>query len=578
MLQPSCQNAGARPSPRGGRTSTGEIIRQIPCLSARDGRAPGRPPFETRFSLKCAVSILNAVLGAFCVLMAQAGMAGPTAAEAAQRPNILIAVADDWSYGHAGAYGCRWVKTPALDRVASQGILFDHAYTPCGKCAPSRASLLTGRNPWQLKAAANHWCYFPTEFKTYPEALAEQGYFVGVTGKGWGPGVATNADGSARLMAGHPFDERRAPAPTSKMSPNDYAANFSEFLQAAPTNAPWCFWFGCREPHRDYEYGSGVAKGHKALADIDRVPACWPDTAAVRNDLLDYAFAVEHFDTHLGRMLAELEQRGLLENTLVVVTSDNGMPFPHDKGNAYQDANHIPLAVLWPRGIARPGRRIADYVSLIDLAPTFFEVAGVAAERTGLAPLTGRSLTEIFRSEHSGRVVPARDHVVIGRERNDVGRPQDAGYPIRGWVQDDWLYLHNDEPSRWPGGNPETGYLDTDGSPTKTEVLKTRFQPEQKHFWTTCYARRPADELYDLHRDPDCVTNLAATISFAPFQARLFAELRQQLDPRALGNGPVFDTYPDASPEHHFYERWQRGETLKAGWVNRTDFQSPGED
>ena len=93
------------------------------------------------------------------------------AAGAAQpaKPNILFAVADDWSYGHAGAYGCSWVKTPSLDRVAREGILFTHAYTPNGKCAPSRAALLTGRNPWQLKAAANHWCYFPAEFKTFPE-------------------------------------------------------------------------------------------------------------------------------------------------------------------------------------------------------------------------------------------------------------------------------------------------------------------------------------------------------------------------------------------------------------------------
>src|ERR1039457_5838334 len=95
------------------------------------------------------------------------------------RPNILFAVADDWSFGHAGAYGCKWVKTPAFDRIAREGLLFMRAYTPTGKCAPSRAAMLTGRNPWQLKAAANHWCIFPPEFKTYAEALAGLGYFVG---------------------------------------------------------------------------------------------------------------------------------------------------------------------------------------------------------------------------------------------------------------------------------------------------------------------------------------------------------------------------------------------------------------
>ena len=136
------------------------------------------------------------------VLLAGAMVAANGALAAAPKPNILIAVADDWSYGHAGAYGCNWVKTPAFDRVASQGVLFTRAYTPNAKCAPSRSCILTGRNPWQLKAACNHYCFFPPEFKTFPEALSEKGYFVGMTAKGWAPGVATNAAGQPRKMTG----------------------------------------------------------------------------------------------------------------------------------------------------------------------------------------------------------------------------------------------------------------------------------------------------------------------------------------------------------------------------------------
>jgi arylsulfatase A-like enzyme len=294
----------------------------------------------------------------------------------------------------------------------------------------------------------------------------------------------------------------------------------------------------------------------------------------VRNDMLDYAFEVEHFDRHLGRMLAEMEQRGLLDNTLVVVTSDNGMPFPHDKGNAYHDSDHLPLAIMWKNGIRNPGRIVDDYVSFIDFAPTFIEVAGVAWGQTGMAPAAGRSLTEIFTSEKSGRVIPQRDHVLIGKERTDVGRPHDWGYPIRGMVKDGLLYLHNFEPTRWPGGNPETGYLDTDGSPTKTEVLRSRLVPAQKHFWDVCFGKRPADELYDLRKDPDCVSNLAATVAFAAFQQQLFAELKQQDDPRMSGNGHIFDEYPNSAPaERGFYERFMRGENVRAGWVNRSDFE-----
>jgi arylsulfatase A-like enzyme len=457
-----------------------------------------------------------------------------------QRPNILFAIADDWSYGHAGAYGCRWVKTPAFDRVAKDGILFANAYTPTGKCSPSRASILTGRNPWQLKAAANHSPVFPPEFKTYAEALGGHGYFVGMTGKGWAPGVAKDQHGQPRQMAGQPFDKRTAPPPTPQTSKGDYAGNFEEFLDAAPKNQPWCFWYGGREPHRGYEYGSGVAKGGKKTSDIDRVPGCWPDNETVRNDMLDYAFEIEFFDRHLGRMLAVLEKRGLLANTLVVVTSDNGMPFPHDKGYAYNNSDHLPLAIMWPSKIQKPGRVVEDYVSFIDFAPTFIEVAGLKWEQTGMAPATGRSLTGLF----DGKSDPQRDHVLVGKERNDVCRPGGVGYPIRGIAKNGMLYLHNFEPDRWPAGDPK-GYGDADDGPTKSEVIQTRDIPGQKHFWEVCFGKIPADQLFDLRRDPDCLTNLAASVDFQPYQRQLFEELKSQSDPRLIGPKDFFDQFPN---------------------------------
>ena len=528
---------------------------------------------KRRDLLKLAAAGTTAIALPGGLRAAEQGQTGPQ-----RRPNILFALADDWSYGHAGAYGCRWAETPAFDRVAREGILFTQAYTPTAKCAPSRSCILTGRNPWQLKAAANHVCYFPPEFKTYAEALSEHGYFVGMTQKGWAPGVAEDSDGKPRQMAGRPFNKRTAPPPAKGISGNDYAANFEDFLAAAPADQPWCFWYGSVEPHRGYEYGSGAAKGGKKPSDVDRVPACWPDNAVVRNDLLDYAFEVEHFDRHLGRMLDLLQQRGILDNTLVVVTSDNGMPFPHDKGYAYQDGNHLPLAAMWKEGICAPGRVVDDYVSFIDYAPTFIDVAGVPWSDTGMAPPAGRSLVGLFRAEKGGRVEPARDHVLVGKERTDIGRPHDWGYPIRGIVKGDRLYLHNFEPSRWPGGNPETGYLDTDGSPTKTEVLKTRTDPVQERFWRLCFGKRPTEELFDLKKDPDCVNNLAGYTEFQALQAQLkqqlFDELKAQQDPRMFGNGHVFDEYPYAEEQQRgFYERYMKGEKLMAGWVSPSDFE-----
>ncbi len=497
------------------------------------------------------------------------------AANAAERPNILFAIADDWGK-HASAYGTKWVKTPAFDRVAKDGILFNNAYTPNAKCAPSRACILTGRNSWQLKEAANHICYFPPEFKGWGEALAENGWNVGHTLKGWGPGVAKDAQGTTRQMTGKAYNSRKATPPTDEISNNDYAGNFADFLDAAPAGKPWAFWCGAVEPHRGYEFGSGVAKGGKKLSDIDRVPGYWPDNETTRNDLLDYAFEVEHFDTHLGRMLAELEKRGLLANTLVVVTSDHGMPFPRGKGNAYEFSNHVPLAAMWPGGITKPGRVVDDAVSFIDLAPTFIEVAGLKWAQTGMAESPGRSLTDIFRSEKSGLVNPARDHVLIGKERTDIGRPNDVGYPIRGIVKNDWLYLKNFEPTRWPAGNPETGYLDCDAGATKSFILDAHRANPADPSWALCFGIRPSEELYDLAKDPDCLRNLAKTddAKRTELSATLTADLKAQGDPRIIGDGSIFDRYEHANKGHAgFYERFMRGEKLKTGWVKETDYE-----
>ncbi|RMF43981.1 MAG: DUF229 domain-containing protein [Planctomycetota bacterium] len=498
--------------------------------------------------------------------------------EPPQRPNILFAIADDWSYGHASVYGCPWVQTPNFDRVAREGILFQRAFTPNAKCAPSRATILTGRYSWQLEEAGNHMAIFPPKFGGFMERLVADGYVAGYTGKGWGPGIANDAEGRPRAITGKRYSARTAKPPARGISNNDYAANFIDFLRDVPPGKPWVFWYGTTEPHRGYEFQSGVRLG-KRLEDIDRVPGYWPDTETVRHDMLDYAVEVEHYDAHLGRILQALDAAGQLDNTLVVCTSDHGMPFPRVKGQAYYHSNHIPLAIRWPQGIRGAGRIVEDVVNFADLAPTFLEVAGVKEAGPIMQPISGNSLVPIFQSEASGQVDPQRDHVLVGKERHDVGRPHDWGYPIRGIYQGDWLLVKNYEPDRWPAGDPETGYLNCDGSPTKSLILEMRRSGQDKRYWSLCFGKRPEYELYNVTTDPDCLHNLAGESRYADLRRRLeqqmVAELTAQGDPRMFGQGDIFDSYPYSSPATaNFYERFRRGERLKAGWVNPTDFET----
>lgn len=499
----------------------------------------------------------------------------------APRPNILFAISDDQSFPHAGAYGCTWVKTPNFDRVANEGLLFNQAYTPNAKCSPSRACILTGRNSWQLEAAGNHVPFFPEKFKTFPETLADNGYTVGYTGKGWAPGVATK-NGEPRDLIGKAFQNHKLTPPTTAISNIDYAANFTQFLTEKRDDTPFFFWYGAKEPHRVYEFQSGIKEGGKKLNEVTEVPPFWPDNDSVRIDMLDYAFEVEHFDNHLGKMLQQLEEIGELENTIVIVTADNGMPFPRIKGQIYQYDNHLPLAIRWGRGIENKGRTIEDYVNFIDFAPTFLEVAKITPVQSGMQAVSGKSLLEIFNSSKSGKVTDGRNYVLIGKERHDIGRPKDEGYPVRGIIQGNLAYTINFKPERWPAGNPETGYLNTDGSPTKTVILNERRRLGKSKYWDLNFGKRPKEELYDIKNDPFCMNNLANAQSLAAkkseMNALLIAELKNQGDPRVLGDGDIFDNYEYAHPSTKgFYERFKDGEKMKTGWVNPSDYEREGD-
>jgi arylsulfatase A-like enzyme len=487
-----------------------------------------------------------------------------------ERPNILLCIADDATFSHFSKYGCRWVKTPAFDYVAENGILFNNAYTSNAKSAPSRACLLTGRNSWQLEEAGNHIGYWPkNKYKTYMEALEENGYNVGYTGKTWAPGNSLG-----RNLTGKAYQTEFLIPPTTEISKINYAGNFEKFLNENSQDQPWCFWYGSFEPHRDYEYGSGIRTGGKNTKQIDKVPSFWPDNDSIRTDLLDYALEIEYFDKHIGLMIEMLRKKGMLENTIIVITSDNGMPFPRCKGITYDYSSHMPLAVMWPKGIKNKGRIVNEYISFIDLAPTFIETAGLDAEKTGMEPMEGKSITDIFNDTKKHD----RSYILLGQERHDAGRPQNQGYPVRSIIKDGFLYSYNFKPELWPMGNPFTGYLNTDGSPTKTTILNLKRTGRDKAFWNLNFGKHPQEELYQISVDKECILNLAYSDEYVKvkneLQKILFDNLKKQKDPRVLEKGDIFDSYPFFEPSmSNFYERYMNGEKIKTSWVNDSDYE-----
>ena len=492
----------------------------------------------------------------------------------AGRPNILFVISDDQSWPHASAYGHAVFQTPAFDRVAQQGVLFNNAFVAAPQCSPSRAALLTGLHIWQLEEAGTHSSYFPSKFEVFTQKLAQSGYAVGYTGKAWGPGNFRDA-GWSENPVGKAWNERLlGEVPYTGIHKLDYVGNFRDFLDARGDSEPFFFWFGAHEPHRDYEYGTGK----RPSPDIDiPLPAFLPRTDSIVQDMLDYALEIAWFDQQLDSMLQILEQRGELDNTIVVVTSDNGMAFPHAKASLQEYGIHVPLAICGP-GI--PGQRsVDDMVSLIDLAPTFLEAAGAE----NLKKAEGRSLMPLLRSNRSGVIDSTRDYILAGRERHTHARPDNLGYPARAIRNHDYLYIRNFAPDRWPMGDPPpatfenvgddpemkpivVGFEDIDDSPTKRIMIRRR--GEWPDLFQTVFEKRPTEQLYDIRRDPDCLRDLSQDPAYAKvltdLRGTLDAALTSQGDPRMLGSGSIFDAYPRFGRMRPFPGFRKRGEYNQA--------------
>lgn len=519
-----------------------------------------------------------------CVVLAvlvEASLVGDNAAP--DRPNILFCFADDWGR-YASAYASLAerpspndvVKTPHIDRIAREGVLFRNAFVNAPSCTPCRSSLLSGRYFFNTgRGAVLRGAVWDSSIPSFPLLLRDAGYHIGETWKVWSPGTPVDApfgsgqyayekaggsynnfsENAARMVReGSTFDDAK-----SRLL-SEVRRNFDMFLQDRAPGQPFLYWFGPTLVHRAWQKGSG-----RELWGIDpdrlsgKLPRFLPDVPEVRADFADYLGEIQAFDAGVGVLLQKLEEIGELERTLVVVSGDHGAPgFPRGKCNLYDFGVGVALMARGPGGTR--GRVVDDLVNLMDLAPTFLDVAGVAAP----PKIDGRSFLNLIRSGRSGQIDSTRTWVVTGRERHvDTARAGNLPYPHRALRTREFLYIRNFKPDRWPMGDPAVGetpskasieantfatFADMDASPTKAWLIANAVDPNWKRYFDYAFGKRPAEELYDLSRDPDQIENRAEDPAYAARKAELSVRLTQILtdagDPRVTGTGDSFERPP----------------------------------
>jgi uncharacterized sulfatase len=509
--------------------------------------------------------------------------------EVAKRPNILLVINDDQTYIHTGFAGSRFINTPGFDRVAANGIYFSNCYAGSPGSAPSRSALVTGRHHWQNEQSGQHASSWMKKYIPFVDLLQSEGYHTGYTGKGvdpfryaqsendslWRKG---NAAGTVfnkyRYTKGDPSDPRTA----AGVGLVNYYENFRRFMQQRQAGRPFYFWYGSTEPHRAYEKDSWKRNG-KSLEQVD-VPDFFPDTEEIRGDILDYAVEIEWADLHLYNMLNYLDSIGELDHTIVIVTADNGMPFPRAKANCFEYGVHVPLAISYPKGF--PGKRkVDDPVGFVDIAPTLLEMAGIKPD--GMLPVSGRSLVNILQSEKEGLTDETKKYVYMGRERHSSSRWNNLGYPQRAVRSAEYLFIWNMKPERWPAGapqatdretnkiypmygideqgihHPEWAFTDVDAAPSKSFLIENHTDPAIRPYFEIAYGKRPEFELYRIADDPSCLHNLAGNMEYAAIENELKAALTKELirsgDPRIVGTDKeVFESYIRYSPIRRFPE------------------------
>lgn len=443
----------------------------------------------------------------------------PMLLQATEKPNFVFIIADDVSEDDFGCYGNNVVKTPNIDKLASNGIRFTNVYLTASSSSPSRCSIISGRYPHSNGAAELH-TPLPESIIPFPFLLKNNNYYTAHAGK-WhfGPSVHRAFD---RYTDENGYDNG-----------NGGENNWVRFLRERPRDKPFFFWLASHDAHRPWGADTFRITHDPGLV---KIPPYFADTQETRQDIASYYNEIARFDYYVGKVEEELKRQGVLNNTIIIVMADNGRPFPRCKTRVYDSGMKTPLIVFWPEGIKSKGTISSSLISSIDLAPSILELAGVNIPED----FQGISFVDVLKnpsmeirtavfSEHNWHDYEAHERMI---------RTQD------------FLYVLNSRP--WL---TNCGPADSKSSPTQHALNKLRDEGSLTPAQTDVFVvPRPAEELYVIKADPQQLINVA---SLPKYQSELNV-LRSLLNNWRSNTG---DTTPkDLTPD--WYDR-ETGKVLK---------------
>jgi N-sulfoglucosamine sulfohydrolase len=443
-----------------------------------------------------------------------------------ERPNFIIIIGDDISWNDLGCYGHPTVKSPNIDQLANEGIKFTNTFLTASSCSPSRCSIISGRYPHNTGAAELH-TPLPAGMPTLPGELKKSGYYTVSAGK-WHLGPDAKVD----------FD-----MVVEKDNGNGGEKQWLRVMKERPKDKPFFFWFAALDAHRIWHADDFGTPHDPANSDI---PPYLVDAAGTRQDLASYYNEIQRMDYYVGEVKKELLQQGVLENTLIIVMADNGRPFPRSKTRVYDSGMKTPFVLSWPKGQQGKNLESNSLVSVIDIAPTFLELAGVEIGSS----FQGVSFSAIIENPYKEH----RNYVFAEHNWHDYEAHE------RMVRTKHFMYLVNNRPQF-----SNQGPADSNNSASYADLKDVRDEGKLNAAQADVFLTpRPHEELFDCLQDPQQLSNVASIEKYE----EILIDLRSVMHRWSTETGDDVPVYLTPA--------WYHTETGKALEIEQVRGEMPG--